>query len=153
MEHHFTISEESFLISDDKALLNIKAVHQYLSEESYWSKDIPFRTVKDAIENSLCIGVYFKSKTIGFARIITDFATFAYLCDVYVLNEFRGKGISKQLMKFIMQHHKLKGLRRWMLMTKNAHGLYQQFGWYPLASAEKAMEINYPDIYQKDKIE
>lgn len=151
MEHQFVLLEDSFLISDDKALLDLQAVHQYLSGESYWSKEIPVDTLTVAIDNSLCFGVYSNNQTIGFARIISDFATFAYLCDVYVLKEFRGKGISKQLMSFIMHHPKLKGLRRWMLMTKDAHGLYHQFGWRALESPDKAMEINYPDIYQKEK--
>lgn len=151
MEQQFTVLEEVFLISDDKALLDIQAIHHYLSEESYWSEGIPLDTLINAIDNSLCFGVYSNNQTIGFARIISDFATFAYLCDVYVLKEYRGKGISKQLIAFIMQHPSLKGLRRWMLMTKDAHGLYHQFGWKPLASPDKAMEINYPDIYTKEK--
>lgn len=151
MEQQFIFNDRIILISDEKALLDIDAIHHYLSEESYWSKGIPYSIVKQSIENSLCVGIYLNHQTIGFARVVTDFATFAYLCDVYVLNEFRGNGLSKKMMQFIMQHPKLNGLRRWMLMTKDAHGLYQQFGWQALAAPTKAMEINNPDIYKKEK--
>lgn len=148
MEQSFTLLDEQFYISDDKSQLDVESIHHYLSEESYWSKGIPLKTVQDSIENSLCVGVFTNNQTIGFARIISDFATYAYLCDVFVLSKFQGKGISKKLMSFIMHHPKLKGLRRWSLMTKDAHGLYTQFGWKQLSSPEKAMEINIPDIYQ-----
>jgi GNAT superfamily N-acetyltransferase len=148
MEQHFNFEDETFTISDDKIRLDVNAIHHYLCEESYWSKGIPLKTVQNSIEYSLCIGVFHQNKTIGFARIVTDYSTFAYLCDVFVLNAFQGKGISKRMMSFIMHHEKLKGLRRWMLMTKDAHGLYSQFGWQQLATPDKAMEINFPNIYQ-----
>jgi GNAT superfamily N-acetyltransferase len=150
MEHHFTINGESFFISDDKLLLNVEIIHDYLCEESYWSKGIPLKTVQNSIDHSLCIGVFYQNQTIGFARVVSDYSTFAYLCDVFVLDKFQGRGISKQLMTFIMHHPNLNGLRRWMLMTKDAHGLYSQFGWQQLDAPDKAMEINFPNIYQKD---
>jgi N-acetylglutamate synthase-like GNAT family acetyltransferase len=150
MDQHFTLLNEQFLISDNKSLFDVKSIHNYLCNESYWCKGIPLETVKRSIDNSLCVGVIYKNQTIGFARIISDFSTFAYLCDVFVVNEFQGKGISKRMMNFIMHHPNLIGLRRWMLMTKDAHGLYKQFGWQQLASPDKAMEINFPDIYQID---
>ncbi len=150
MEQQFVLLDKQFYISDDKSHLDVESIHNYLSEESYWSKGIPLKTVQDSIENSLCVGVFNNNKTIGFARIISDFATYAYLCDVFVLREFQGKGISKKLMSFVMQHPKLKGLRRWSLMTKDAHGVYAQFGWKQMSSPDNAMEINFPNIYKTE---
>lgn len=105
------ISENGFVISDNKTLLDVKAIHHYLSEESYWAKDIPLQTVNRSINNSLCFGIYKDKKQVAFARWITDKATFAYLCDVYVETEFRGLGLSKKLMSFMIFHPDLQGLR------------------------------------------
>ncbi|MBU2893494.1 GNAT family N-acetyltransferase [Colwellia sp. D2M02] len=131
--------------------MNNDAVHSYLSR-SYWAKNIPKSVVKTAIENSLCFAVLAiiqgKSTQVGFARMITDYATVAYLADVYILEEHRGQGLSKKLMAEIIQHPKLQGLRRMLLATSDAHGLYQQFGFKALASPEIFMELWTPNIYQ-----
>lgn len=148
-----TIVEETknnFIISNDKAKLDIDAIHQYIGGESYWAQGIPFDVLKKAIDNSMCFGVYDNNKQIGFARMITDYSTFAYLADVYILESYRGKGLSKWLMEFIMNHPDMKGLRRYMLATKDAHGLYLQYGFKPVANPENIMEIRNPDIYKKE---
>lgn len=141
------IQENGFVFSDDRNLIDIKAVHQYLSEESYWAKNIPFETVKRSIENSLCFGIYKDGQQAGFSRWITDKATFAYLCDVYVKNEFRGLGLSKKLMSLMMFHPDLQGLRRYHLVTLDAHGLYEQFGFKVTENPERQMTISVPNIY------
>ena len=145
------ISEQKgeFLITTDKSKLDLKVIHNYLANESYWSQNIPFEIVKAASENSLNFGLFHKDQQIGYARVVSDFATTAYLADVFVLKEFRGQGLSKWLMKIIMNHPDLQGLRRWMLATKDAHGLYKQFGWKPIASPERWMEKHNPDVYKK----
>lgn len=141
-------SNDQLSISCDKNLLDFDIIHQYLSQDSYWSKGIPRHVVEKAAQNSLCFGVYFNGKQIGYARIISDFASFAYLADVFVLPEYRGQGISKKLMDFIMNHEDLQGLRRWMLATLDAHGLYEQFGWKTMANPERFMEVHFPNVYQ-----
>jgi len=120
-------NKNEFDISDDKKLLNIEYIHDYLSKKSYWAMDIPFETVKRSIEGSVCFGVYDKEKQIGFARVISDKATFAYLADVFIDEAYRGKGLSKWLMEVIINHPELQGFRRWMLATRDAHGLYEKF--------------------------
>ncbi|MBO0930961.1 GNAT family N-acetyltransferase [Fibrella sp. HMF5036] len=122
---------ENVEISTDKARLDVAMVHRFLSKEAYWSKNIPLDTVQRSIEGSLCFGIYLDNQQVGFARVITDYATFAYLADVFVLPEHRGKGLSKQLIAYIMAYPSLQGLRRWMLITYDAHGLYEQFGFKP----------------------
>jgi GNAT superfamily N-acetyltransferase len=141
------ITKEAFVISTDKAKLDINAIHGFLSKEAYWSLNIPKETVKTAIDNSLCFGVYENNKQIGFARVISDFATIAYLGDVYVLEEYRGKGLSKWLMETIMSHPNVQGLRRWILLTGDAHGLYRQYGWTDIADASKWMELHNKNVY------
>ncbi len=141
------ISYLDYIISSDKTLLQIFDVHSFLSTESYWSKNIPKQTVEKAIENSFCIGVYFDSKQVGFARIISDYATFGYLADVYILQEHRGKGISKAMMKAILALDWVKGLRRFTLATLDAQGLYSQFGFFCPKNPERLMEISKPGIY------
>jgi len=141
------IQENGFIFSDDRNLVDVKAVHQYLSEESYWAKHIPFETVKKSIENSLCFGIYKDGQQAGFSRWVTDKATYAYLCDVYVKNEFRGLGLSKKLMSLMMFHPDLQGLRRYHLVTLDAHRLYEQFGFKPIEHVERQMAIVVPDIY------
>lgn len=135
------------VISDEQALLQVEKVHAYLSKESYWAKDIPFEIVKRSIENSLCWGVYRKGEQIGFARMISDYSTFAYLADVYILEAHRGNGLSKLLMHEIMAHPKLQGLRRIMLATRDAHGLYAQFGFAAPEHPNTLMQIVFPEIY------
>src|SRR5262249_15712073 len=109
---------------------------------------IPRETVERALENSLCFGLYHGASQVGLARVVTDAATYAYLCDVYILEQHRGNGLGKWLMKTVMSHPALQGLRRIMLATRDAHGLYQQFGFRPLAEADRHMELFVPDIYR-----
>ena len=134
-------------ISTDKTKLDLNTIHTYLSKESYWAKNIPIETVKRSIENSICFGVYDDEAQIGFARIISDQATFAYLADVFILTNYRGKGLSKQLMEYIIAFPQLQGLRRWVLATSDAHGLYKQFGFTMLGSPDSFMEIKANNIY------
>ncbi|RYG10236.1 MAG: N-acetyltransferase [Chitinophagaceae bacterium] len=141
------ITENDFIFSDDPNLVDVVAVHRYLSEESYWAKNIPFDTVKKSIANSLCFGIYKDTKQVGFARWVTDKATFAYLCDVYVETAYRGLGLSKKLMSLMMFHPDLQGLRTYTLGTLDAHGLYTQYGFKPLEMPERRMEIVVKDIY------
>lgn len=139
----------SFTISTDKALLDPIAIHEFLSTKAYWSLNIPLETMLRSIEHSLCFGVYENSQQIGFARVITDYATIAYLGDVYVLEAYRGQGLSKWLMETIMSHPDLHGLRRWILLTGDAHGLYRQFGWTDIADPSRWMEIHDKNVYRK----
>ncbi|HXB41933.1 MAG TPA: GNAT family N-acetyltransferase [Bacteroidia bacterium] len=142
---------EGYTISTDKNKLDIKVIHDFLSN-SYWAKNIPVEIVKYSIENSLCFGVYYKEKLIGFARVISDFATFAYLGDVFILEEHRGKGLSKILMKEVFSHPQLQGLRRFCLGTRDAHKLYEQFGFYLIKKPELWMEIKHENIYSEKSI-
>ncbi len=144
MHHVWTNGE--FEISTDRARLDLGVVHGFLSN-SYWAKGIPLETVQRSIENSLCFGIHHSGRQIGFARVITDHATFAYLADVFVAPAYRGRGLSKWLVECILQHPDLQGLRRWMLATQDAHGLYARYGFMPLKSPERWMEIHWPDVY------
>src|SRR5262245_31928009 len=127
-------------ISTDKSKLDLTVVHQFLSG-SYWAEGIPVEVVSRAIEHSLCFGVYDDGRQIGFARVISDFATFAYLADVFILESHRGRGLSKLLMREVMNHPDLQGLRRFTLMTRDAHGLYRQFGFAGASRPDYYMEI------------
>ncbi|MEQ1677936.1 MAG: GNAT family N-acetyltransferase [Chitinophagaceae bacterium] len=129
MSLSYEVRKGRYIISTDTALLSIEVIHNYLSKESYWAANIPLEVVKKSISNSLCFGVYDNDIQIGFARLVTDKATFAYLADVFIIEEHRKKGLSKWLMEVIQYHPELQGLRRWMLGTRDAHGLYEQFGW------------------------
>jgi GNAT superfamily N-acetyltransferase len=132
----------SAVISTDRPRIQIDVVHGFLSG-SYWARNIPRAVVERSIENSLCFGVYETSvpeKQVGFARVITDFATFAYLADVFVVEEARGKGLAQWLMEAIDGHPELQGLRRWMLVTRDAHGLYEKFGFVQVATPADHME-------------
>ncbi|GDX53007.1 N-acetyltransferase [Bacteroidota bacterium] len=144
------IQQGDYTISDEKDLMDIKIIHQYLSEESYWCAGIPIDVVKKSIEGAHCFGIFLNENQIGFARVITDHATFAYLADVFVLPEHRGKGLSKWLMKTIVDNPELQGLRRWILATRDAHALYEQFGFTPLAKPDRFMELHNPNVYQKN---
>ena len=138
--------------STDSQLLDLQFIHQYISQQSYWAKDIPLVTLRKSIENSCAIGGYTKDhQQIAFARIITDYATFGYLADVFVAPEMQGKGVGKALMDFIMQQDFVPGLRRMMLATADAHGLYKQFGFNALAKPERIMEITRIGIYSQKK--
>lgn len=142
-----TLYKDEFCISTDKTRLDIDSIHVFLSTKAYWSLHIPREKVERSIQNSLCFGVYQDKKQVGFARVISDFSTIAYLGDVYILEEYRGKGLSKWLMETIMVHPGLQGLRRWILLTGDAHGLYRQFGWTDLADPSKWMELHHKNVY------
>lgn len=141
------IIENGFVFSDDSNLVDVNAVHHYLSTESYWAKNIPLTLVQKAISNSLCFGIYKDGKQAGFARWVTDRATYAYLCDVYVETAYRGLGLSKKLMSLMLFHPDLQGLRRYHLATLDAHGLYEQFGFKALENPERQMAIVVENIY------
>jgi GNAT superfamily N-acetyltransferase len=129
-------------ISTDKNKLDIKLIHEYLSNDSYWAKGRDIEIVKRSIDNSLCFGVYNNDTQIGFARVITDYAVFAWILDVFILDDYKGKNYSKRLMSEIMTHDKLQNLQRWGLGTDDAHGLYEQFGFKPLRKPQSMMEIS-----------
>lgn len=145
------IAWNEYSISTDKEKLDIRRIHKYLSDQSYWAQNIPLNVVKRSIENSLCFGIYKDDKQIGFARVVSDFATFAYLADVFIVKAYRGKGLSKKLMEAIHAHPDLQGLRTWLLQTKDAHGLYKQFGWNIHEQPETVMRIRNAAVYNKDK--
>ncbi|WP_461452218.1 GNAT family N-acetyltransferase [Mucilaginibacter sp.] len=136
--------KKGFKISTDKELLDISLIHDYLSNESYWSKGISKKKVERSIENSICFGIYKDSEQVGLARVVTDKAIFAYLCDVFILKEYRGNGLSKWLLQTILAHPELQGLKRWTLATLDAHGLYSQFGFSQLSHHERWMDIFTP---------
>ena len=131
----------SINVSNKVSKRDIDIIHRYLSEHSYWAKNIPRDVVERSIENSLCFAAHDGGELVGFARAITDYAVFAYIADVFVLESHRGRGISKMIMKTIMEHPKLQVLRRWSLVTSDAHGLYRQFGFQDVEKPEKYMEI------------
>lgn len=147
------ISENGFVFSDNKELLKLNSIHQYLSRESYWAKNIPLETLTRSIENSLCFGVYKDETQIGFARWITDKATFAWLCDVYILEAYRGLGLSKKMMSFMIFHPDLQGLRSYRLSTLDAQGLYEQFGFKALKDPDLQMEITIANPYLQSATE
>lgn len=128
--------------------MDLDVIHGFLTE-SYWAKGISRPLVERSVENSLCFGVYTQQKQIGFARVVSDFATYAYIGDVFILEEYRGGGLSKWLMQCIVDHPGLQGLRRWSLLTRDAHGLYAQFGFTPLEAPERWMERHDPEVYQR----
>lgn len=143
----------SYRVTDNKDEMDIDAIHDYLSS-SYWAKNMPKSVLVKAIENSLCfavlaVDVNSKDKQVGFARLITDCATFAYLADVYILEEYRGKGLSKKMMQQIINHPQLQGLRRMMLATRDAHGLYEQYGFTALTEQKMFMQLWTPDVYSQ----
>src|SRR6516165_12623373 len=136
-----------YLISTRKHLLDLSVIHGFLTA-SYWAGGIPFETVKRSIEHSLNFGVYKEGKQVGFARVITDYATYAYIGDVFILEEYRGQGLSKWLMQVIADHPELQGLRRWTLLTRDAHGLYRQTGFAESQHPERYMEKIDLDVYK-----
>jgi GNAT superfamily N-acetyltransferase len=136
-----------YVVSTDPARLNLDVIHGFLTN-CYWAKGIPREVVARSIEQSLCFGVYDGEAQVGFARVISDFATIAYLGDVFVLESHRGQRLGKWLMECVTRHPALQGLRRWILLTRDAHGLYSQFGFTPLKSAERYMELHQPDVYE-----
>jgi GNAT superfamily N-acetyltransferase len=136
-----------YAISTDRSRLDIGLIHNFLSS-SYWAQGIPRAVVEKAIAHSLCFGAYCGPAQVGFARVVTDFASIAYLGDVFVMPEHRGRGVSKMIVRAIVEHPELQGLRRFILATKDAHGLYAQFGFKPLANPQDFMTIHRPDIYR-----
>jgi N-acetylglutamate synthase-like GNAT family acetyltransferase len=139
---------DDFLITTDKAKLDLVAIHEFLSQNSGWSNNIPFERVKMSIENSLNFGLLHQDKQIGFARVISDFSTIAYLGDIYVLDSYRGQGLSKKLMDCVMAHPNLQGLRRWILLTNTADWLYEKYGFTKLPNPDWYMELYNPNVYK-----
>ena len=136
-----------FLISTDQARLDLTVIHGFLTN-CYWSKGIPQDVVARALGHSLCFGIYDGAGAqVGFARVVSDYATVAYLGDVFVLESHRGRGLSKWLTECVMQHPALQNLRRWILLTRDAHGLYSQFGFTPVTAPERYMELHRPNVY------
>ncbi len=158
----YEAAKDEFIISTNKSKLNVQFIHNYLSNESYWAKNIPVETVQQSIDGSCCFGLYVNEndlsapqnfetlRQVGFARVVTDHATFGYLADVFIIETFRGKGLSKWMMEMIMGHPNLQGLRRWMLATKDAHGLYAQYGFLPLDKPERIMGFKPFEEYPKN---
>lgn len=149
---HPAWTRDGYEITTDRARVDVGAVHRYLSEYSYWARDIPRDVVERSIEHSLCFAILHGHELAGFARVTSDRATFACLGDVFVLPAHRRKGLSKWLMECIGSHPELQGLRRWMLATSDAHGLYSQFGFAPLKAPQRWMEKHNPDIYAKAEL-
>lgn len=141
-----------YTISTDKNRLDIMSIHKFLANETDWANGIPLDTLKKSIESSLNFGLYYQNTQIGFARIISDYSTIAYLGDVYVLKEYRGKGLSKWLMNEIMEHPNLQGLRRWILLTNTAEWLYKKFGFTEIPNPEFYMEKHNPNVYKEIKV-
>jgi N-acetylglutamate synthase-like GNAT family acetyltransferase len=147
MANTATALPEGYAISCDPSQLDLDIIHGFISQ-SYWAKSIPRPLLERSIQNSFCWGVYHEGKQVGFARVITDKATFAYLCDVFILSGHRGHGLSKALVAAIVAHSDLQGLRRWMLVTIDAHGLYEQFGFKTVGQPERHMEILRQGMYE-----
>ncbi len=140
---------DGYSVSTDPARLDLDAIHGYLSQQSYWARGIPRETLQRGLTNSLNFGVYHDASgaQVGFARLITDYATFAYVSDVFVLEAHRGRGLSKWLMEVVTGHPEVQGLRRWLLVTLDAHGLYTQYGFKPLNEPSRFLEQHFPTIY------
>ena len=146
--HYQTYEAGDFTVSTDPSLLDLDIIHDYLSRESYWAIGIPRIVLERAVAGSMCFGVYDGKRQVGFARIVTDGATFAYLCDVFVLESHRGRGLAKWLMGCIMADPLLQGLRRFVLVTRDAHDLYAQFGFTPVTDPASYMHVHRPDAYR-----
>ena len=140
--------KDDYVLSTDASKIDINTVHGFLSR-SYWAEEIQIETVRRSIENSLCFAIYHRETLAGFARVISDFATFAYLADVFILPKHRGKGLSKWLIQSILDHPQLQGLRRFTLATRDAHRLYAQFGFKPFAKPDRWMERHDLDVYRR----
>ena len=139
---------EEYLITTDKEKLDVVAIHDFLSKYSDWSNGILIEKVKTSIDNSLNFGLFYKAEQIGFARVISDFSTIAYLGDIYILENYRGKGLSRKLMDEVITHPNLQELRRWILLTSTADWLYKKYNFSSLAKPELYMELFNPDIYK-----
>ena len=139
--------KSEFTITDEREKLDVELIHNFLSNSSYWSKGIPREVVAKSLAHSLCFGLFDLDQQIGFGRVVTDRATFAYLADVFVVENYRGQGLGKWLVACILEHPELRDLRRWMLATLDAHQLYHQYGFVPLSNPERFMEVHNPNIY------
>jgi GNAT superfamily N-acetyltransferase len=144
------LRRDEFRLSDDPTLLDLDVIHGFL-RESYWAAGIPREVVERSLRGSVCFGLYEGGAQVGFARCVTDRATYAYLADVFVLPSHRGRGLSKWLMECIAAHPDLQGLRRWSLITRDAHRLYAQYGFVPLPAPERYMEKVDPEVYSQRK--
>lgn len=136
-----------YTITSDRSRIDVRYVHRYLSRQSYWARGIPLETVTTSIENSICVGVYKGERQVGFGRLITDYATYGYLADVFIDEGHRGKGLGKKLVGFILEMEITSRLRRIMLGTKDAHELYIKYGFSPLKTPQSFLEIHRPEIY------
>ena len=145
----YEVRRDCYLVSTDRSQLDLDAVHAFLSQRSYWAAGISRERLEAAIASSLPFGVYHNGAQVGFARAISDYVTFAYLADVYIEESHRGRRLSKLLLEALLQHPQLQSLRRWMLGTRDAHRLYAQFGFIPLADPARWMELPDPDAYTK----
>lgn len=142
-------THDEFVFSTDKQKLNVDYIHHFLSQKSYWAQGIPKEKVQASIDHSLCFGIYHGQQQVGFARVITDFATIGYLGDVFIDEGYRGRGLSKLLMDFISGIEVLKTFRRMILLTSDAHSLYARYGFKTVAKPENYMELHRPDVYKK----
>ncbi|WP_296942124.1 GNAT family N-acetyltransferase [uncultured Massilia sp.] len=142
-----TTNDSSFQVSTDRTRLDLPMIYRFLSEHSTWAVGVTQTVVERSIENSLCFGGYLDGRQVAFARVVTDYATFANLCDVFVVPEYRGRGYAKQLIRMVMEHPSLQGLRRFTLYTTDSHSLYARFGFAPLQRPNSAMERYSPNIY------
>lgn len=142
------ITFNNFTITTDRSKMDLVAIHDFLSKYSGWSDNIPFEKVKTSVENSLNFGLFYHDKQIGFARVISDFSTIAYLGDIYVLENYRGQGLSKRMMDAVMNHPNLQGLRRWILLTSTADWLYEKYGFNKVPQPEIYMELYNPNVYK-----
>ena len=141
------MQNSDFVITTDLDRMDLHAIHDYLCNESYWAAGIPFETLQRAMVNSLCFGILQGDRQVAFARVVTDRATFAYLCDVYVVEGYRGRGLGKRLIQAVDRHPELQGLRRWNLVTRDAHSLYARFGFVGPANPGGYMERRNPNVY------
>lgn len=147
---HHEWKRDHLLVTTDPARMDVDAIHAFIAR-AYWSIGIPRETVKNAVQHSLCFGLFDGAAQVGLARLVTDHATFAYLCDVYVLESHRGRGLGKWLIECVMAHPSIPGLRRIMLVTNDAHELYRRFGFVEATDPQKLMEIRRPNIYQQTR--
>ena len=141
---------KSYVVTSERARLlkHVDVIHAYLTA-SYWAEGIPKKIVRKSMQDSICFGVLHKGKLVAFSRVITDRATYAYLADVFVLEPHRGTGLSKRMMEAVKAHKDLQGIRRFMLVTRDAHGLYEKYGFKPLSNPDRHMELLNRDIYKK----
>jgi len=139
---------DEYVISTDRSRLDVPFIHRFLSTETYWASGRRIEVVQRSIDNSLCFGIYRNAEQVGFGRVVTDYATFAWIADVFLLPEHRGHGLAKWMMEVILGHRELQGFRRWVLATKDAHGLYAKFGFIPLHRPERWMERPDPNMQE-----